>query len=203
LRLDLHSWSRNLARARRFVTNDRVLTSFDSLPSILKATSPTAPPVALSSRSARPNTSSSSSSAAPASTARPAALSSQRHSSGCWRTLSAASSPLHGHSSATREALTGIVAQAQAITKNINPQGRAATDVNQALPGLKSAAATSVATLFKRFDKAVFFASWDFVTVHPVRDLSLSSDVCAPSVPTSPPCLLTCGEHWHERNMQD
>jgi hypothetical protein len=70
-----------------------------------------------------------------------------------------ASSPLHRHASATRDALTGIVAQAQAITKNINPQGRATTDVEQALPVSKYAAAPSVATLFKRFDNAVLLAS--------------------------------------------
>jgi hypothetical protein len=104
-------------------------------------------------------------------------LSSQRHSSGCWRTLSVASSPLHKHASATRDALTGIVAQAQAITKNINPQGRATTDVEQALPVSKYAAAPSVATLFKRFDNAVLLASWDFVTDQPVRGLRFSDDV--------------------------
>jgi hypothetical protein len=40
------------------------------------------------------------------------------------------------------------------ITKNVNLEGRAATDVEQALPISDNAAATSVATLFKRFDNA-------------------------------------------------
>jgi hypothetical protein len=101
-RLNLHSWSKNHVRARRFLIVDRTLTLFDSSPSFLKATSPTAPPVAPSSRSARPNTSSSPSSAAPASTARPAASSFQGPSSRHSRTSPAASSRPHGRSSATR-----------------------------------------------------------------------------------------------------
>jgi expansin (peptidoglycan-binding protein) len=52
------------------------------------------------------------------------------------------------------EASTGIVAQEQVITKNINLQGRAAIDVEQALPVSDNAAATSAATIFKRFDNA-------------------------------------------------
>jgi hypothetical protein len=52
------------------------------------------------------------------------------------------------------EASTGIVAQAQVITKNINLEGHAAIDVEQALPVSDNAAATSVAGLFKRFDNA-------------------------------------------------
>jgi hypothetical protein len=62
---------------------------------------------------------------------------------------------------------------------NINPEGRATIDVEQALPVFKSAAATSVVTLLKRFDNAVFLASWGFVAAHPVRGLRLSDDMCA------------------------
>jgi expansin (peptidoglycan-binding protein) len=52
------------------------------------------------------------------------------------------------------EASTDILAQEQASVKTIKLQARAATNVEQALPVFKSAAATSVATLFKRFDNA-------------------------------------------------
>jgi hypothetical protein len=101
-RLDLHSWSKNHVRARRVLINDCTLTLFDSSPSFLKATTPTAPPVAPSSRSARLNTSSSPSSAAPASTARPAASLCQSPCSRHSRTSPAASSLPRGRSSATR-----------------------------------------------------------------------------------------------------